>query len=204
MELKILSPLELKRAYETDLREAFPPSELKPLAAMEDLRRRGVYDPLGYFGDTGELLGYALLWKHRDGRYLLVDYLCVPAGKRNGGIGGRLIQAVRDRYPQGTVFLGETEAPTGEADRDGLILRRLDFYRRSGAVTLGYDCALFGVHFKNICWADPLPEEAEILQRHREIYLDQFGRERFDRYIQLPLAPGEAVRPVTDWTEENF
>ena len=201
MELKILSPLELKRAYETDLREAFPPSELKPLAAMEDLRRRGVYDPLGYFGDTGELLGYALLWKHRDGRYLLVDYVCVPAGKRNGGIGGRLIQAVRDRYPQGTVFLGETEAPTGDPERDGMILRRLGFYARNGAKTLDYDTALFGVHFKTICWANPMPEEAEVLRKHQEIYLERFGQEKYDRFIQIPLHPGEPCREITDWTE---
>ena len=203
MELRILSPQELRLAYETDLREAFPPSELKPLAAMESLRRRGVYDPLRYFGGDGEALGYILLWKHRDGRYLLIDYLCVPSGRRNGGIGGKLIQAVRTHYPPETVFIGETEAPTGDPDRDGLILRRLGFYQRSGAVTLGYDCALFGVHFKDICWADPLPEEAEILRKHQEIYLDQFGRRRYDQYIQLPLAPGEAVRPVADWTEED-
>lgn len=202
MILKILTPEELRRAYETDLREAFPPSELKPLAAMEDLRRKGRYDPLGAFGASGEILGYVLLWKHRDGRYILVDYLCVPASRRGGGIGGTLLQAVREGYPAGTVLLGESEAPTGDPDRDGLILRRLAFYRRTGAVTLGYDCALFGVHFKNICWAESMPDEAEILRKHQEIYLDQFGPERYRRYIQLPLAPGEAVRPVTDWTEE--
>ena len=42
---------------------------------------------------------------------------------------------------------------------------------------LGYDTALFGVHFKTICWADPLPEETELLRRHQEIYLSQFGRD---------------------------
>ena len=73
---------------------------------------------------------------------------------------------------------------------------------RGGAALLGYDTALFGVHFKTICWADPLPEETELLRRHQEIYLSQFGRERYDRYIQIPLAPGEAPRPVSDWTEE--
>lgn len=202
MTLRILTPEELRLAYETDLREAFPPSELKPLAAMESLRRRGVYDPLGAFGEAGEVLGYALLWKHREGRYMLIDYLCVPAGKRGGGIGGRIIQAVREHYPPDTVLLGESEAPTGDPDRDEIILRRLAFYRRTGAVTLGYDCALFGVHFKDICWGSPMPEEAEILRRHQEIYLDQFGQARYDQYIQLPLAPGEAVRPVTDWTED--
>ena len=30
MKLRIMNPEELKRAYETDLVEAFPPAELKP------------------------------------------------------------------------------------------------------------------------------------------------------------------------------
>ena len=40
MKLEILTPEELKKAYETDLSEAFPPSELKPLSAMERLREQ--------------------------------------------------------------------------------------------------------------------------------------------------------------------
>ena len=147
------------------------------------------------------MLGYILLWKHEDGRYLLVDYLCVPAGRRNGGTGGKLLQAARAYYPADTVLIGESEAPTGDPAADEMILRRLGFYARNGARTLGYDNALFGVHYKTICWAEPMPDEAEILRKHQEIYLRQFGREKYDRYIQIPLRPGEAVRPVTDWTE---
>ena len=41
MHLSVMSPEELKKAYETDLKEAFPPAELKPLKAMEAMRRRG-------------------------------------------------------------------------------------------------------------------------------------------------------------------
>ena len=201
MKLEILTPEELKRAYETDLKEAFPPSELKPLSAMESLRERGVYDPLCLRDGAGEALGYILLWKHLDGRYILIDYLCVPAGRRNSGIGGKLIQAAIDFYPMNTVFIGESEAPSGDPAADGMILRRLGFYQRNGAVTLGYDCALFGVHYKTICWAEPMPDEAEILRRHQEIYLAQFGRERYERYIQIPLAPGERPKALTDWTE---
>ena len=203
MTSKILTPEELKPIFETHLKEAFPPSELKPLASMEALRERGVYDPLGFFDENGELLGVLLLWKHRDGRYILVDYFCVPAEKRGGGIGGRLLKALRAHYPPETVFIGESEAPTGDPALDGIILRRLGFYERSGAVTLGYDNALFGVHFKTICWADPVPDETEIMRKHQEIYLEQFGQERYDRFIQIPLAPGEAVKPVTDWLEEK-
>ena len=201
MYLKTLSPEELKRVYETDLTEAFPPAELKPLRAMEAMRERGAYDPLCLYDEAGEALGYILLWKHEDGRYILIDYLCVPAGKRNGGIGGKLLEAAAAYYPEGTVFIGESEAPTGDPETDKLILRRLGFYARNGAKTLGYDSALFGVHYKTICWADPIPEEAEIMQKHQEIYLQQFGREKYDRYIQIPLLPGEKPKPVTDWLE---
>lgn len=41
---KTLTPEELRPVFETHLKEAFPPSELKPLAAMEDLRRNLVHD----------------------------------------------------------------------------------------------------------------------------------------------------------------
>lgn len=196
-----MTPEELERAYRTDLTEAFPPSELKPLGAMEAMRRQGVYEPLCLRDGTGDVLGYVLLWKHEDGRYVLVDYLCVPAGKRNGGTGGMLLREAIARSPKDTVFIGETEAPTGDLDRDALILRRLGFYARNGAKTLGYDSALFGVRFKTICWADPMPEEGEILRKHQEIYLRQFDREKYDRFIQIPLRPGEQVKPVTEWTE---
>lgn len=201
MQLRTMTPEELKQAYETDLKEAFPPAELKPLRAIESLRAKGIYDPLCLVDEAGEALGYILLWKHEDGRYILVDYLCVPAGRRNGGTGGKLLQAAREHYPPDAVFIGESEAPTGDPAADEMILRRLGFYARNGAKTLGYDNALFGVHFKTICWADPMPEEAEIMQKHQEIYLRQFGREKYDRFIQIPLLPGEKPRPVTDWTE---
>ena len=201
MYLRILTPEELKGVYETDLREAFPPAELKPLQAIEGMREKGVYDPLVLIDDAGEMAGYIFLWKHVDGRYVLIDYLCVPAGRRNGGVGGKLLQAAREHYPADIVFIGETEAPTGDPERDEMILRRLGFYARNGAKTLDYDTALFGVHFKTICWADPMPEEAEVLRKHREIYLERFGQEKYDRYIQIPLHPGEPCREITDWTE---
>ena len=116
MNLNIMTPSELREAYETDLREAFPPSELKPLAAMEGMRERGIYEPLRLTGDGGEPVGYMLLWKHPEEPYVLVDYLCVPARLRGRGVGGQLIAMVRQRYPADTVFIGESEAPGGGRD----------------------------------------------------------------------------------------
>ena len=46
-----------------------------------------------------------------------------------------------------------------------------------------------------------MPEEGAIMRKHQEIYLQQFGPEKYDRYIQIPLLPGEKPKPLTDWTE---
>ena len=201
MILELLNAPALARAYETDLTEAFPPEELKPLAAMEALRRKGCYDPL-CLRDGEEVLGYILLWRHPAAPYFLIDYLCVPAARRNGGIGAKLLEAAFAHYPPETVFLGESEAPTGDPERDGMIRRRLGFYARMGAKTLGYDCALFGVHFKTIAWCRAgLPGEEELLRRHQEIYRAGLRPEVCREYIQLPLAPGEQIRPLAPWNE---
>lgn len=203
MELKLLNPDELKAVYATDLRQSFPPAELKPLWAMEEMRAAGAYDPLCLCDDAGEAMGYILLWKHSDGRFLLIDYLCVPAARRNGGIGPKLLQAAFDHYPADAVFIGESEAPTGDSAADGIIRRRLGFYQRNGMVFLGYDCAMFGVRYRTFCHSRAgLPDEGTILRKHREIYLERFGAEKYRKYIQIPLAPGEALFPVSDWVED--
>ena len=121
------------------------------------------------------------------------DKLEVVALAAHGSVDGLLAQARA---------FGVRHVALGDPAADPLKLRRLGFYARNGAVTLGYDCALFGVHYKTICWADPLPDEDEILRKHQEIYLEQFGPERYGQYIQIPLRPGESPRPLTDWAED--
>lgn len=203
MRLKPLNPEELAVAYGTDLREAFPPAELKPLAAMTEMMARGVYEALAlYEGEEGPL-GYVLLWKHVDGKSLLIDYLCVPAGRRNGGLGAKLLHTLFDAYPPETVFIAESEAPTGDPEADEMILRRLAFYQRNGAESIDYDTALFGVHYKTIAWCKAgLPPKEEILQKHREIYQERFAGSKHESMIQVPLHPGEKPVQRRDWVED--
>lgn len=197
-ELKPLDDLELETAYNTVLREAFPPQELKPLSAIRRMTKQGVYRPLGFFQD-GTPLGYIFLLT--DEPYILIDYLCVPKTRRNGGIGGALIKAALRAFPSDTVFIGEVEAPTGDPGRDSMILRRLDFYRRCGAVTLGYDTALFGVHYKTIVWSGAPVDEQEVMHRHADMYRSRLNPKLYAAAVHIPLIDGEEVPAFDEWTE---
>ena len=196
--LRQLSPEELTAAYRDVFTEAFPPEELKPLSSMEDMIRDGVYRALGLF-DQQEALGYICLWWEEN--YILIDYLCVPHTRRNDGIGSELIRRTLEAYPKESVFIGEVEAPTGDAEADAIIYRRLGFYARSGAVTLGYDSALFGVHYKTIAWSSSPLDEAEVLRHHHSIYKKHFSPAAFAAHIQIPLHPGEAIYPRKQWEQ---
>lgn len=195
-ELRPIDGAALERAYNGVFREAFPPQELKPLSAIRGMVSDGEYRVLALC-DGGDELGYICLWE--DPPYVLIDYLCVPKDLRGGGIGGEMIAKTIGAYPPDTVFIGETEAPTGDAEADVMILRRLDFYRRCGAVTLPYDTALFGVHYKTIVWTGSEPDVEEVMRRHSGFYSRRFTPVLYEAAVRIPLAVGESAETTGRW-----
>ena len=201
MELKLLNKEELTDLYQKELVFDFPKSELKPLRAMLRLMDQGLYDPLLVLED-GHPVGYALCWfgKEWEGKGALLEYFGVLRGQRNGGIGSRILGALAERYGQ---LYGEAEAPTSEdPEENDLRNRRLGFYQRNGFRLLDYECALFGVHFKCL-YLGGEEDDRKVEVMHRQVYADYFTPGHFEAYIQLPLRPGEAIRPAPQWVEED-
>ena len=199
MKLKLLTKEELTDLYREHLTSDFPRSELKPLKGMLNLMDRGVYDPLLVLdGETP--VGYAMVWLSADRKGALLEYFGVLRGLRNGGIGSRILALLAERYGQ---LFGEAEAPSSEIpEENDLRRRRIAFYERNGFRVLDYDCALFGVHF-NCLYRGPETDDRAVEAMHRSVYLAWFSGSHFERYIQLPLKPGEAIIPVQEWVEED-
>ena len=199
MELKLLNKAELTALYREHLLADFPKSELKPLKGMLNLMDRGVYDPL-LVTDNGEPVGYAMVWLPADRTGALLEYFGVLRGKRNGGIGSRILDLLTQRYGQ---LFGEAEAPTSDIpEENDLRRRRIAFYERSGFRVLDYECALFGVHF-NCLYRGPETDDRVVEAMHRGVYAEWFSPSHMERFIQLPLRPGEALHPAPEWKEED-
>ena len=141
MELRIPTPEQLRRIYETDMKEAFPAAELKPLAAIEKMWAEGWYKPYCLYDDDGMgPIGTGFLWLGHPG-WALLDYLCVSAGWRNDGFGGEILRLLAETEP-GTVIFGEAEAPIHAPD-PAMAERRL-----AGAEFL---CAEFLIFYPRKC-----------------------------------------------------
>ena len=199
MELKLLSKEELVQLYNDEMVFDFPKSELKPVRAMLRLIDEGKYEPLLVL-EQGEAVGYAMVWLPPGREGALLEYFGVLRGKRNGGLGSRILAVLAERYGQ---IFGEAEAPTSDdPEENDLRRRRIAFYLRNGLRVLDYECALFGVHF-NCLYLGPETDDRKIEKLHRSVYADYFSPEHMEKYVQLPLHPGEAITPAPEWVEED-
>lgn len=198
MRREVLSLPQLRQLYEQELTATFPPEELKPLSAMEDLLRRGLYTPLGFYED-GALAAYALLWHTPESGCVLLDYLGVTEKLRGHGLGSQALRetwaAASERF---STLLLEVEAPGDPAGPEyETRVRRIRFYERCGCRYAGFDCALFGVHYREYQYGSADRETA--LRELEQIYRSQIGPGLYERVVQLPLLPGEPVRGKERW-----
>lgn len=196
MELKIPTREEFRAFYQTDLTEAFPEEELKPLSAMEFLWDKGVYRPWCLYEDE-KIIGCVFVWQDEPG-WVLLDYLCITAQKRGGGLGSELIAWVREKE-RGNVLFGEAEIVKYAPD-SAMAQRRLGFYERNGAKRAAYDTALFAVPFHTLYWAEAEVDEEELLAKHRKIYRAYLGPERYRKFIVIPWDESMGV-PELLWEE---
>ena len=177
MELKLLSKEELERLYRTEMVFDFPKSELKPLSGMLRLIDLGLYEPLLAVED-GEPLGYAMIWRTQDGRGALLEYLGILRGKRNGGLGGKLLALLEKRYSH---LFGEVETQDSPDPAENELRRhRVGFYLRNGFRVLDYECALFGVHF-NCIYCGPETDDGKVQAMHRDVYASYFSPGHMER-----------------------
>ena len=202
MRLKTLNAQELSQLYRTELVRAFPPTELKPLKSMLTLLEQKRYEALGMYDESG-LHGYALFWLEPGIPFALLDYFGTLEGQRGTGLGTKMLDLLADYYQNYRGIFGEAEGVfSPDPEEAALQKRRLAFYERNGFRYGGYDCALFGVHYLTLIRGDADVSAEELLDAHQRIYRSGIPKDAYDRFIQIPLHEGEAVRVPTDWKED--
>lgn len=146
MEFHVLNENELKAIYTVDAQRDFPQSELRPWSMIESLYKQGFYEPIGFY-NGGNLIAYALLVTPNGCDTVLLDYFAVLPIYRGGGTGSEILGILKEHFKgRAKHIVLESEHPD-EAPDKSIALRRLDFYRRSGAILTDIQDRLFGVLF---------------------------------------------------------
>ncbi|MBQ6117068.1 MAG: GNAT family N-acetyltransferase [Oscillospiraceae bacterium] len=197
MEIRLLTDEELTRIYREHLVPAFPEAELRPLHAMQDMARQGIYRTYGLTEGT-EILGEAFLWDCAPG-WKLFDCLCVAPDRRGGGLGAALIKALVEAE-RGSVIFGESEVPAYAPDPD-MARRRLDFYRRNGARQADYMAAVFGVPYHTLYLAEDQVDETAMMAAHRQAYRSRLSERAYQRFIHIPWDPSMGMPEKHPWEE---
>ena len=132
MQIRLLDAAGARQLYESRMARDFPPGELKPFAAVEELLAAGLYEPLTFTDDAGAVLAYAWQVVLPGQQAGLVDYFAVRSDLRGSGIGTRALHLLQTHYaPRLAALLLECEHPA-EAERSQAAHRILSAGRGAG------------------------------------------------------------------------
>lgn len=199
MELRIPTLEQLREIYRTDMKDAFPPAELKSLSVIEHMWKEGAYKPYCLFDDDGAgPVGLAFLWMGHPG-WALLDYLCVTAAWRNDGFGTEILRLLPEAEPDAVIF-AEVEDPVYAPD-PAVAERRMDFYKRSGYQIADYDADLFGVRYQTLYFSKRAVTDEEVMKEHRFIYQSSFPPEKYGKYVRIPADPDTAPGEQIPWDQ---
>ena len=139
MRIRLLNAAGARQLYESRMARDFPPGELKPFAAVEELLAAGLYEPLTFTDDAGAVLAYAWQVVLPGQQAGLVDYFAVRSDLRGSGIGTRALHLL-------AALLLECEHPA-EAPDAAIARRRIGFYLRAGARATALESRVFGARY---------------------------------------------------------
>lgn len=183
--LEPMGEAQIRRLYACQMQRDFPPSELKRLSSILAMRERGEYDVVGAT-EHGTLMGYALLYRPRDGRIALLDYLAVEPQVRGRGVGTAMLALLRERCRASTdALMIECERPKAAPDEAGA-RRRIQFYTQAGAQLTSVRIWLFDVEYSILVLpcAQKVPAR-DWAQQMLSLYRQMLPPELFARNVRL-------------------
>ena len=185
--LRLLNEAEIRILYTFQMTRDFPPSELKGLSAILDLRERGEYDVLEA-REQGRFIAYALVYRPREGRVLLLDYLAVEPDIRCRGYGHQLLEALKTYYAESAdCLMIECERPKASPDVEEA-RRRIRFYQHADAVLTNVRVWLFDVEYSILvmpCNGYVISDKRNWAQEILGMYRQMLPEHLYERNVRL-------------------
>lgn len=204
MEIKLLTPEEIRWLYENKMQQDFPPSELRPLKSIQGLLRQNKYRCLAC-QEEGSILAYAAFAMTEGG--ILLDYYAVDKALRGRGVGSRFLLELKDSpflSAMNYVLVEVESLESAQTPEESLIRqRRIRFYKGCGCRATGVYSSLFGVEYRILFLplSSQEPGNAQVKEHLEQIYRTILtplvaGEEEYQKVCQVYFSPGTASQGV--------
>lgn len=169
--------------------DAFPRAERVPYPLLR-LRCTTKGFELKALRDEGDFAGFVCYYA--EGTALYIHYVAVDPAMRGRGIGGRVLETLKERYPDHSIAL-DIEAIDDAAPNKEQRIKRRSFYERHGFVSSGYGFADDSGAYEVMLFGTPL----EAAQYARLIDSVSFGAYHTDLKPFDQVDPQSATRQAT-------
>lgn len=179
----------MEELYHAHMERDFPDDELKPLFLLEELAAQGINRIYGCYKD-GRLAGYYVLARKQGSQMVLLDYLAVVPEWRGTGVGSHILRMIREQLEDKTYLFIESENPAYAKDEVEKVTRerRLDFYRRGGAVEQGVKVLLFGVQYNGLTLSrDTFPTPQQQMEDYMDLYRSMLPPDWYEKNVAVRL-----------------
>lgn len=186
MDIRKLSKNDIENIYLNQMKQDFPPEEIRPWSMFERSFSLGFYTGYGLY-DKEKLLSYATFTFSENNNTILLDFYAVDSSLRGKGIGGKFLKELSDKL-ENKIILLEAENPEFAKNDEDLNIRRrrIEFYKRSGAFLSGITSKVFEADFSIMYLSkDGEKSDSEIYSLINEIYKAMFEENVLNNHVQV-------------------
>ena len=143
MEIKLIDKKELSDIYNKYMIADFPQEELKSLELLLDFYDNSIYYPYGLY-ENNNLVAYAMMFKIKNSKYMLLDYFAVCKERRSKGYGSKFLELLQNELTELNVIIFEVESGKNANSEKELEIckKRIKFYLNNGLVEKKLTCIL--------------------------------------------------------------
>lgn len=178
---------EIKKFYETYVKNTFPADEVKPFELIKRMLDREEYACFGFYEEE-ELIGYAFLCEDKEHTVSILDYYEIMENRRGQGYGQKIIELLGEIYKAYDYVVLESEDPEYAADEDDLKIRtrRIAFYRKCGLKDAGFRSQVNGVEYVILVATDKeMPQPAAVREKMIEFYRTIFPEPHYTKQVRV-------------------
>ena len=151
----------IKKLY----RKSFPRAERKPFWFIHRWEQRKAAEVL-IIKEDEDVCGLAIISYY--GELVLLNYFAIDDSRRNGGLGSRALQLIRERYCGKRLIL-EIESVAEHCEDNDMRMRRKEFYLRNGFRDAYITVKMFGVDLDVMTGGSPL-KYSEYVNLYQRVY----------------------------------